>query len=224
MVFFMPKARVVIFANGFLSDPVAARRLLQPEDVLYAADAGASHILRMGLLPALVVGDLDSLPEEDLQKLRADGVRMVQHPQDKALTDLELTINSALEEGHRSFLIVAALGGRLDMTLSNLSLLTRPDLLNLDVRLDDGMEQVLFVRGETHISGHAGDIISLVAWGGPVEQVTTSGLRWPLSDDRLESYETRTISNEMQVAEAVIRIGSGLLLCIHRRRSPPGIS
>lgn len=215
----MSATRAVIFANGLLPDLAAARMLLRPADVLFAADAGASHILRMGLLPALVVGDLDSMPEEDLQNLKAAGVRMVQHPQDKDLTDLELTINSALEEGHRSLLIMAALGGRLDMTLSNLSLLTRPDLLDLDVRLDDGVEQVLFVRREAHISGQAEDTVSLLPWGGPVEQVTTSGLRWPLSDDRLESYETRTISNEMQAAEVVIRVGSGLLLCIHRRRS-----
>jgi thiamine pyrophosphokinase len=214
----MPGSRTVIFANGLLPDLVAARRLLRAGDVLYAADAGASHILRMGLLPALVVGDLDSLPEEDLQDLEVSGVRLVRHPQDKDQTDLELTINCALEAGCQSLLIVAALGGRLDMTLSNLNLLIRPDLLELDVRLDDGVEQVFFVRKEAHFSGRAGDTISLLPWGGPVGQVNTSGLRWPLYNETLQPYETRAISNEMESTEAGIRIGSGLLLCIHHRR------
>jgi thiamine pyrophosphokinase len=217
----MSTNRALIFANGLLPNLEAARKLVLPGDVLYAADGGASHILRLGLLPAQVVGDLDSITKEDLGKLKAAGVQIVRHPQDKNLTDLELTINHAIAEGHQCLVIVAALGGRLDMILSNLSLLTRPDLLEKDISLDDGVEQVFFVRKEVHISGKAGDIISLLPWEGLVEQVTTIGLRWPLKGENLNPYETRSISNEMLTGEAIIRIGSGLLVCIHRRQMSP---
>ncbi len=216
----MSTARALIFANGLLPDLEAARKLVQPGDVLFAADGGASHMLRLGLMPAYLVGDMDSLTEEELQRLKVAGVRIVRYPQDKDLTDLELTINCALDEGYQRLGIVAALGGRLDMTLSNLSLLTRPDLLEIDVSLDDGVEQVFFIRKEVHVSGKAGDIISLLPWGGLVEQVTTIGLRWPLNGENLNSFETRSISNEMLIGEAIIRIGSGLLLCIHCRQNP----
>ncbi len=216
----MSDIRALIFANGFLPDMEAARKLVQPGDVLFAADGGASHLLSMGLLPAHLVGDMDSLTAEDLQKLTAAGVRILRYPQDKNLTDLELTINYAIDEGYHSLVIVAALGGRLDMTLSNLNLLTRPDLLDLDVSLDDGVEQVFFVRKQVQICGKAGDIISLLPWGGLVEQVTTTGLRWPLIHENLNSYQTRSISNEMLTDEAKIHIGSGLLLCIHCRQLP----
>ncbi|MFH2039081.1 MAG: thiamine diphosphokinase [Chloroflexota bacterium] len=216
----MSTARALIFANGLLPDMESARKLVQPGDVLYAADGGANHILGLGLLPSLVVGDLDSLTEENLQKLLASSVRIVHYPQDKDLTDLELTINCALDEGYHRLVIVGALGGRLDMTLSNLSLLTRPALLDIDVSLDDGVEQVFFVTKEVLISGKSGDIISLLPWGGKVEQVTTNGLRWELYNEDLNSYETRSISNEMRTGEAKICIGSGLLLCIHCRQDP----
>jgi thiamine pyrophosphokinase len=219
MVFFMNNTRAVIFANGRLPDLAVAKSLLRPEDVLFAADAGASYILGMGLLPHTVVGDLDSLPAKDLKKLIRADVRLVRQPQDKDLTDLELTINCALAAGHRSLLIMAALGGRLDMTLSNLGLLTRPDLLQLDISLDDGVEQVVLVKHDIHLTGKAGDIVSLLPWAGVVEGVTTSGLRWPLSNECLEPHQTRPVSNEMLADEAVIRIESGLLLCIHRRFS-----
>ena len=217
----MTKTRALIFANGLLPDMEAARKLVQAGDMLYAADGGTQHILRLGLLPDLVVGDLDSLKEEDLERIKAAGVRIVRHPQDKDLTDLELTLNYALAEGHQSLVIVAALGGRLDMILSNLSLLTRPDLVEKDIKLDDGVEQAFFVRDEAHISGKVGDIVSLLPWGGGVEQVTTTGLRWELNNEDLYPYETLSISNEMQSNEAVILVGSGLLLCIHRRQILP---
>jgi thiamine pyrophosphokinase len=211
----MNDKRVVIFANGLLPDLAAAKRLIGPGEPLLAADAGASHILKMGLLPSLVVGDLDSLPAEDLKKLKSAGVRMVSYPRSKDLTDLELAINFALEDGFHKLLIVAAFGGRLDMTLSNLSLLTRPDLLELEVSMDDGVEAAFFIQREAYISGSAGDIVSLIPWEGPVEVESTTGLRWPLADVLVHSYETRTISNEMLDNHAAIRIKSGLLLCIH---------
>lgn len=214
----MSTARAVIFANGQLPDLVAAKKLVQPGDVLFAADAGARHILQMDFYPSMVVGDLDSLSADDLEKLKTSGCQVVSHPTDKNLTDLELTINLVLEEGYRCLLIVAALGGRLDMTLSNLSLLTRPDLLEMDVKLDDGIEQAFFTGWEAQLFGRAGDTVSLLPWGGPVRQVTTMGLRWPLSGDDLEPYESRSVSNEMQSDEAKITIGSGLLLVVHRRQ------
>lgn len=214
----MPTTRALIFANGLLPDVEAVRKLVEAGDVLYAADGGASHILRLGLLPGQVVGDLDSLPIEDLERLQTAGVRIIRHPQDKDRTDLELTLNSALADGHKTIVILAALGGRLDMTLGNLSLLTRPDLRLIDIKLDDGIEQAFFVRDEVSITGKAGDIVSLLPWGGIVEGVTTVGLRWPLDGEDLKPHESRSISNEMQTSEAKIQIGSGLLLCIHRRQ------
>lgn len=214
----MTTSRALIFANGLLPDLEAARNLVQAGDVLYAADGGTKHILRLGLLPDLVVGDLDSLEREDLKFLEFAGVRIERYPQDKELTDLELALNYALDNGHQSLVIVAALGGRLDMTLSNINLLSRPDLMEKDIKLDDGVEEAFFVHLEAQITGNAGDTVSLLPWGGEVKQVITSGLRWVLNREDLNPYETRSISNEMQTSVANIQIGSGILFCVHRRK------
>lgn len=215
----MPENRAVIFANGNLPDLEALRKILLPGDVFFAADAGARHLLRLGLLPVFVAGDLDSLSENEKEELRSAGVRIQKYPQDKDLTDLELTIDLVLQEGYGRILIVAALGGRLDMTLSNINLMTRPDLLGLDVSMDDGFEQVQFITTSSQINGQVGDILSLIPWGGAVDKVSTSGLRWRLQDARLELYETRTVSNEIQSNPVEISVGSGCLLCILQRKS-----
>jgi thiamine pyrophosphokinase len=213
----MFESRAVIFANGSLPDLEAARRLLLPGDVLLAADGGSAHLLALGLTPSVLVGDLDSLTTADRRRLKTAGVRLLQHSRDKDATDLELALRYAVDAGHRSILIVAALGGRLDQTLGNLSLLADPALEGVDVRLDDGVEEVFFARDRAEVRGSPGELVSLLPWGAPVAGVTTQGLRWPLRGEKLEAHKTRGVSNEMLDQTATLSLASGLLLVIHRR-------
>jgi len=219
------ESRAVIFANGSLPNLEAVSRLLHPDDTLLAADGGSFHLLALGLLPSAVIGDLDSLSTADRRRLEAAGVRLLQHPRDKDETDLELALHYAVEAGHRSILVVGALGGRLDQTLGNLSLLADPALEGLEVRLDDGVEEAFFVRGgeapsrgaNRRIHGCPGEVVSLLPWGAPVEGVTTDGLRWPLRGETLFPHKTRGISNELLGETASVTLTSGLLLIVHRR-------
>ena len=219
--------RAVIFANGALPDLEPARRLIRRDDFLIAADGGTRHALALGLLPSIVIGDLDSLTSDDRQRLEGSGVKFRLYPPDKNETDLELALRFALEAGYRSILILAALGGRLDQTLGNLSLLTDPRFSTprhgsgqaFDVRLDDGIEEAFFVRDRAAISGKPGDTVSLLPWGGPAESVTTKGLRWPLRGETLHPHQTRGISNEMLGERAGVALQSGLLLVVHRRQN-----
>jgi thiamine pyrophosphokinase len=209
--------RLILFANGMVPDIERLRLLIRPGDILYAADGGTRHVLALGRLPSVVIGDLDSLTQDELQKLIQQSVEIRQYPRDKNETDLELAVRSAVEAGYGEIRIVGGLGGRLDQTLANLALLTAPELFGLDIRMDDGVEEILFTRGRCELYGETGDIVSLLPWGGTVSGIRTEGLRWSLRDEILLPDRTRGISNEMTGDKALIEIESGLLLCIHRR-------
>jgi thiamine pyrophosphokinase len=215
--------RIVIFANGELSNLEAARALLQPGDYLIAADGGANHLLKMGILPEIVVGDLDSIDEDTLFDLTSAEVEIKQYSEDKDETDIELALAYAIELRPTSILIVGALGGRLDQTLANLSILTDPALPAIDIRLDDGVEEAFFYRasaangGQVEVQGRSGDTVSLIPWNGPVEGVVTEGLQWPLYGETLSSSKSRGISNVMLGESAMVKIEKGLLLIVHHR-------
>ena len=51
----MKTGRAVIFANGELPDPAAAKTLLQPGDTLIAVDGGLHHMQSLGLIPAVLI-------------------------------------------------------------------------------------------------------------------------------------------------------------------------
>ncbi len=211
-------SRTVIFVNGNLPDLESARALLRREDTLIAADGGARHLLALGLLPHLLVGDLDSLDAASLAQLEATGVPIRRYPADKDETDLELALRHALDGQPQSILIVGALGGRLDQTIANLSLLTDPAFDGLDLRLDDGAEEAFFCRKQAEVRGRSGEVVSLIPWGGAVEGVVTQGLRWKLSGQMLYAHQSRGVSNRMVGETACIEIRRGLLLIVHSRR------
>ena len=210
--------RAIIFVNGPLADPQPVRHLIGPDDILLAADGGTSHALALGLALSVIIGDLDSLTEDEKRKAEITEVRLVEHPRDKNETDLELALDYALGQDFREIVIVGGVGGRLDQTLGNLALLTSPRLSAFDIRLDDGVEEAFFTRSRCRILGKAGDVVSLIPWGGPVIGIVTEKLRWPLYGETLIPEKTRGISNEMLSEAADVHLESGLLLVVHRRQ------
>jgi thiamine pyrophosphokinase len=214
--FFMKRA--VIFVNGEIADYERARPLLQPGDVLIAADGGSRHILALGLVPALVIGDMDSLTATDRRILEAAGTEIRPYARDKNETDFELALGCAVDSGFDEILIIGALGGRLDQTLGNLALLAGHSTGGSHISMDDGAEQVFFVSRQAQVDGLAGDLVSLIPWERRVNGVTTEGLQWPLQNEPLHPYKTRGISNTMIGEKAFVSVRSGLLLIVHSRR------
>ena len=210
-------SRVIIFANGEIPDLKKARALLQPDDYIICADGGSRHALALNLKPDLVIGDMDSIQKGHWQRLKKSGISIELFPRDKNETDLELAVHRAIDMRPEQIVIIAALGGRLDQTLGNISLLADTRLSSSNIRLDDGVEEIILCRDQAQIQGRSGDIVSLIPWQGIVTGVQTKDLKWPLTDETLYPDKTRGISNEMTGETASVSIRSGSLLIVHRR-------
>lgn len=210
--------RIIIFANGSLPDLNKARNLLQKDDFIICADGGTHHALALGLMPSLVIGDMDSIQKDAWQLLEKAGVKIELFPRDKNETDLELAIDHAVNLNPNQIIIIAALGGRLDQTLGNIALLTDIRLSTINIRLDDGAEEIFICRDQVEVHGGSGDIVSLIPWSNPVHGIQTQGLRWALESETLYPERTRGISNEMLSETAGIKVSTGTLLVIHTRK------
>jgi len=213
----MPRA--LIFVNGELPNPGAMRSSIRPDDVLIAADGGARHALKLGVIPTVIIGDLDSLSEAEVRVFTEMGVHILRYPPSKDETDLELALQHAVKSGYQPIHIVAALGGRLDQIIGNLSLLADPESIEAGVRIDDGVTEAFFVTSKATLNGQPGDTVSLLPWGMPAEGVTTDGLVYPLTKETLLPYRTRGISNQLLAGTAKVSLKRGTLLCVHQRKS-----
>ncbi len=211
-------SRVVIITNGQMADPAGARQHIRAGDWVICADGGTRHARAMGLVPDVVVGDLDSIDSDQRAELEAAGARFEVYPVDKDQTDLELALRMAIAGGAAEIDVLAVLGGRLDQSLANLLLLARPEWAGARVRAVEGNEVAWPLWGghTATVTGAVGDILSLVPLTPIVTGVTLEGVGWPLHDVTLHFGSTWTISNTLSAPEARLQIGEGLVLVIHQ--------
>jgi len=214
----MQMRSAVIFVNGELCNPQLVRQFALQADTLIAVDGGLKHVLSLGLIPHLLIGDLDSVTPEEVARARELGCEVRQYPVEKDETDLELALLAAAAGGYDNIRLAAALGGRLDQALANIYLLNLPQMDGVDARLDDGQTEVVLIRSMLELEGRAGDTVSLLPLSPLVRGITTHGLKFPLSDESLEFSRSRGISNVMLSTAATIEVTSGALLCVHIRK------
>jgi thiamine pyrophosphokinase len=210
--------KILIFANGDANDgPMVRRALNDAADAwVIAADGGARQAGHYGRAVHALVGDMDSLSASEIADVAASGADVHPYAEEKDETDLELALLLAAEKGATWIRVIAAIGDRLDQTLSNVYLLALPSLRGLDVRLVAGKQEAwLLYPGENVISGAAGDTLSLLPISGAASGIRTENLYYPLRDETLTFGPARGISNVFQTAEARVRLSDGVLLAVH---------
>lgn len=210
---------VLIFANGDVEELQWVRPCLEEAAAVIAADGGTRHLHALRYAPDVVIGDLDSLPQQVQDWLGAEGVEIAIYPHAKDETDLELALLYAVSHYDEDISIIGAMGGRLDQTLGNIMLLAHPALEGRRVELLTRHQRAWLVKEQTEITGQVGDTVSLIPIGGDVRVRQTRGLRWPLEQEILTFGPARGVSNTMTEQTAHIVIDGGALLCVHTDHS-----
>ncbi len=191
--------------------------------LVVAADGGARGAALLGLPIDRWVGDGDSLGPDGVAALEAAGILVERSRPDKDESDTELAVVTAAGLGATEIVILGALGGpRFDHALANVALLSHPVLVGRAAWLLDPAARVSLIAAPAadgspvrrDLVGRAGDLVSLLPFGGDVEGVATEGLRYPLHDEALASGPARGLSNVREVAGARVVVRVGRLLVV----------
>ena len=214
------KKRIVVLAGSRIEDLEWLRRELAAAapDAVLCADGGARYARLVGVVPDLIVGDLDSLAEELQCSFRAEGISMAGYPARKDETDTQLALERALAMGAGEILVFGALGNRLDHTLANIGLLLLGRNRGAAVVLRDESCDVFAVTGEAVIRGEAGQTVSVFPLGGDAAGIDLTGFEYPLVGAAMTLSRPYGISNRLAATTGRIKVGEGSLLVIHYRR------
>ncbi len=223
------KACVVIFLNGVYDSSrtafyIDAIREAGQKVSVVAVDGALEFFDRLGILPDLIAGDLDSVSPETLA--RYSDVAKRQFPKDKDFTDGELAVRIAIGEGAGEIKLFGweAAHGEVDHLFGNAFLLFLAQDLGEEYGTNDltislcspGLEVQAVTDATLVLRGQVGDRLSVVPLTDRLE-VKYRGCRFPLlaGSTVMSSFgETRTLRNEFCKTQVEVVI-QGKALVIH---------
>ena len=217
----MATSHTLIFIGGDPPHP-NVRQHLPTDAYVIAADSGYAHAIAMGFVPNELVGDMDSITAIDLTDAHDSNVLITEYPTDKDLTDTEIAIASALARQSTHITVVSGGGDRFDHVLGMVHSLASC-AGTVDTTLFIGTARVSYVSytKEFQLNTQPGDIVSLIPLGGD-NTVTTTGLQWELTNDTLQSFASRGVSNIATSESVSISVTDGLLAVIQPFFLNPG--
>ncbi|SFL29478.1 thiamine diphosphokinase [Halanaerobium salsuginis] len=213
----MSAKKGLLILNGQLNFQQAElKKLIEVEKIrsIIAVDGGSNRLREVGLMPDLIIGDLDSITQENYNFYQSKGVKFNQHPVEKDQTDSELAVDFCLNNNFTELIIIAALGGRIDQQLANLNLLEYISEEGLTAKIMDKNLEIALLTNSKTFSNQVNKRLSLIPQTKVVKGVTILGCKYPLDTVDLLRSKTRGISNLITEQQAVIKLESGLLLYI----------
>jgi thiamine pyrophosphokinase len=175
-------------------------------DMFIAADGGGNWCIQNGLVPDLVIGDLDSFDAG----LHPD-IPCLKDP-DQETNDMEKALNYVRSAGCSSVTILGATGSRLDHTLKNISVMARFAPLFSDLLVRDNMCWMRVLPPVYSFDVIPGTTVSLFPVSGVVEGICTTGLEYALNDESLENSVRDGSSNKALDGKVTIEHRNGILL------------
>ncbi|MGI9049795.1 MAG: thiamine diphosphokinase [Rubrobacteraceae bacterium] len=212
--------RAAIFLNGVPDSPDLLQSVAGHADLVIAADGGARHALEAGVVPDLVVGDMDSLGEAWMRQVEECGTLLDLHPARKDKMDGHLAVLAARNRGADEADLLCAFGGLHSaiFAIPHILLIAEQSSIQTQAVADWG-QVFVFNTGSRIVAGEPGDSVSIFPFAGTAAGVTLEGFVYPLKNARMDAGDTLGFHNELAAFEALVSVETGTLLVIHEKVS-----
>ncbi len=207
--------RCVVFANGEYGLIGAYNDLIKDNDLVLCADGGANYAHNLGITPDFIIGDMDSIADEVREYYQRQGIKFKKYPCSKDFTDTQLALSLAEELGADVIVVVGTLGGRLDLTMSNIYAGMEMAQRGRKIRHYSPDCTVYLLTGRLVLQGHKGDRVSIMSLSDQTYGVYEIGFVYPLHNAGIAKTNPYAVSNIIEDDIAEISLSRGILLVFH---------
>jgi thiamine pyrophosphokinase len=178
----------VILAGGNFPEHEIPLGFLRNADHIICCDGSVESLIKAGMTPEAIVGDLDSVGEE----LAGRFSDRLFKEESQETNDLTKAVNWCMERGFREIIILGATGKREDHTLGNISLLTEfPGEISVTIVTDTGT--LIPLHKSSQITSFPGQQVSVFSLD-PEAEISSEGLRYELKRLKLHSWWRATLN------------------------------
>ncbi len=200
--------KTIVFAGGMYENVDFYGRVVEKCDLKIAADSGAEFMRKMNLLPDVLIGDMDSISVETLEKCEKEDVKILRFPTQKDEIDTELALMEAKKRGAKIIFVAGAFGSRLDQTIAVFRLMERFK----NVVLFNEKLYSIVIDSPITLKSIPGEIWSVISLKNDVNTVSLRGFKYPLTREKMGYLHPYGVSNEAIFQEVRIDPGDGKLL------------
>lgn len=209
----------VVVCSGGPRDELCSFDEFKSKNALFiGADRGALYLVEEGIVPNEIIGDFDSLTEEEWQRVSNIAPNVVKVQAEKDDTDTDLALLKAVTYSPSEICLTGVTGGRLDHFEAALRSMYRIQVKHPHIHLkiiNSHNEICILLPGEhTIIRDEKYRYISFFAYQNEVENVTIRGVKYETTNDCIEIGTSRFTSNELISSLGYISFSSGICLMI----------
>ena len=173
---FTTDIEAVILANGDYPSAPLPLQILEEAPFVVCCDGGANEYIAKGHLPDIIIGDGDSLSEEN----RLKHASLLYHNPDQETNDQTKAVQYLLTQGKRNIAIVGATGKREDHTIGNVSLLMEYMRMGANVRSYTDYGVFIPCKDTCIFKCKEGQAVSIFNF--TAKELKSEGLAYPIYD------------------------------------------
>ena len=191
------------------------------EDVIISVDAAITKLEKINVIPHIMVGDFDTLSDEERLKKYTDlSVEIVKHDPIKDFSDSELAVDRAVKDGIKNIAVFGALGKRFDHAFANILILQKYKKLGADITIYDRYNKIYVISNHFTLEREKlwGKYISFFSLEGKNFMEKLEGAKYPIENRIIDNIATPSlyISNEIK-GDKLEATFSGDLLVVESR-------
>ena len=181
-------------------------------DEIIAVDSGVEHLFKLSLDPNTLIGDLDSISENSLDKVKKNGVDIIAFNSNKDQTDFELALNY-LEGVDKSIIyIIGGDSGEIDHLLSIFLLIPSKSFFE-NIIWVYGDKRIIF-RQNLKLNVQKMSKFSIIPLSD-LSNLSIDGAEWNLENKNIQFGETTTLRNVANKDEINVNCDKGVFAFIY---------
>ena len=181
-------------------------------DEIIAVDSGVEHLFKLSLDPNTLIGDLDSISENSLDKVKKNGVDIIAFNSNKDQTDFELALNY-LEGVETSIIyIIGGESGEIDHLLSIFLLIPSKSFFE-NIIWVYGDKKIIF-RQKLKLNVKKMSKFSIIPLSD-LSNLSIDGAEWNLENKNIQFGETTTLRNVANKDEINVNCDTGVFAFIY---------
>ena len=181
-------------------------------DEIIAVDSGVEHLFKLSLDPNTLIGDLDSISENSLDKVKKNGVDIIAFNSNKDQTDFELALNYLEGVENSIIYIIGGESGEIDHLLSIFLLIPSKSFFE-NIIWVYGDKKIIF-RKKLKLNVKKMSKFSIIPLSD-LSNLSIDGAEWNLENKNIQFGETTTLRNIATKDELNVSCDKGVFAFIY---------